>query len=135
MPTMTFPGKYESLPAISDFITQFARDIGFDEDGVYAVELAVDEACTNIIEHAYKHQDGKIVCKCTKINNGIKIVLEDQGRTFDPGTVPEVDPTLPLEKLSPRGAGIFLMRKMMDEVRFEFFPEKGNVLTMVKHMA
>lgn len=132
---MIFPGKYESLPAISDFITQFAREIGFDEDAVYAVELAVDEACTNIIEHAYKHENGKIVCKCSQINKGIKIVLEDQGRSFDPTNVPEVDPTLPLEKLSPRGAGIFLMRKMMDEVSFEFDPGKGNVLTMVKHMS
>jgi serine/threonine-protein kinase RsbW len=132
MPTLIFPGKYESLPAISDFVTKFAREVGFNEDAVYAVELAVDEACTNIIEHAYKHEEGDIVCACVEISNGIKITLLDQGETFDPRYVPEPDPALPLEKVSPRGAGLFLMRKMMDEVHFEFDPDKGNVLTMVK---
>lgn len=132
---MIFPGKYESLPAISAFVTQFARELGFDEDAVYAVELAVDEACTNIIEHAYKHDDGTIVCSCAELKKGIKITLEDQGKTFDPLEVPEPDPSLPLEKVSPRGAGLFLMRKMMDEVHFEFDPGKGNVLTMVKHIS
>lgn len=104
---MIFPGKYESLPAISAFVTQFARELGFDEDAVYAVELAVDEACTNIIEHAYKHDDGTIVCSCAELKKGIKITLEDQGKTFDPLEVPEPDPSLPLEKVSPRGAGLF----------------------------
>lgn len=134
MPTMKFPGKYESLPAISEFIKQIAREIGFNEDDVYAVELAVDEACTNIIEHAYKKAgSGIIVCSCQPIDTGLKITLKDRGNSFDPEKIQDVDTTLPLEDVSARGAGLFLMRKMMDEVEFKFDPISGNVLTMIKH--
>ncbi len=133
MPTMTFPGNYTSLPAISAFITQFAREAGFDEHDVYAVELAVDEACTNIIEHGYNSEPGEITCTCQSTEDSIKIVLKDRGKSFDPEKVPQPDPTLPLEEVSARGAGLFLMKKMMDEVHFDFDPANGNVLTMVKH--
>lgn len=131
---MKFPGKFESLPAISEFVTRNAREAGLNSKEVYAVELAVDEACTNIIEHAYRETySGEIVCSCQPVKQGLKIVLSDRGETFDPKSVPEPDPTVPLEQVSPRGAGLFLMRKMMDEVEFAFDPVNGNVLTMVKH--
>lgn len=133
MPTMKFPGSFESLPAISLFITAIARDIGFNEDEVYAVELAVDEACTNIIEHAYANKgSGDITCSCEQVGDGIEIVLKDQGKRFNPEGIPEPDPNLPLEKVSARGAGLFLMRKMMDNVEFKFDPMNGNVLKMYK---
>lgn len=131
---MRFPGKFESLPAISEFVTQIAREAGLNDSEVYAVELAVDEACTNIIEHAYRETfSGEIICSCQPIQQGLEIVLRDRGQTFNPNSVPDPDPTIPLEQISPRGAGLFLMRKMMDEVEFAFDPENGNVLKMVKH--
>lgn len=136
MPTMKFPGKFESLPAISEFVTQIAREAGLDSKEVYAVELAVDEACTNIIEHAYRETyAGEIECSCQPVKKGLKIVLRDRGKSFDPEVVPDPDLNLPIEEVSARGAGLFLMRKMMDEVEFTFDPENGNVLTMVKHKA
>ncbi len=133
MPTMKFPGSFESLPAISIFITSIAREIGFNEDEVYAVELAVDEACTNIIEHAYASKSsGEIICTCEQVDEGLEIVLKDQGKRFSPEGIPDPDPTVPLEKVSGRGAGLYLMRKMMDKVEFGFDPLNGNVLKMYK---
>jgi serine/threonine-protein kinase RsbW len=132
---MIFPGKYNSLPAIGEFISQVAREAGFNEDDVYAVELAVDEACTNIIEHSYAgRRDGEITCSCFFKPDGLEIILRDTGKSFDPENVPLPDSTQPLEKLSARGAGLYLMRKMMDEVKFEFNPKTGNVLSMFKRM-
>jgi serine/threonine-protein kinase RsbW len=133
MPTMKFSGTYESLPAISDFVRQIAGEAGLNEDDVYAVELAVDEACTNIIEHAYaKQKSGEIVCSCEAMSDGLEIVLMDQGKKFSPEGIPEPDPTLPLEQISARGAGLYLMRKMMDEIDFDYDPQQGNKLRMVK---
>jgi serine/threonine-protein kinase RsbW len=60
------------------------------------------------------------------------ITLQDRGKTFEPDYVPEPDFDVPLEELQTRGAGLFFMRKLMDEVRFDFDPQKGNVLVMVK---
>jgi len=53
MPTMIFPGNYESLEKIAEFVTAEARASGLNRTQVFAVETAVDEACSNIIEHAY----------------------------------------------------------------------------------
>jgi serine/threonine-protein kinase RsbW len=134
MPTKQFPGRYESLAPISEFVAQFATEAGFDSQGVYAVRLAVDEACTNIIEHGYGGEDrGDIQCTCDVLKDGVKITLQDWGRTFDPDAVPDPNFDVPLEKLEPRGAGLFMIRKIMDELHFELGTHDGNILVMVKN--
>jgi len=103
-----------------------------DEKEIYAVQLAVDEAASNIIEHAYGGENrGDIECTCTVSKNEIEVVLKDQGESFVPEEIPDLAIGAPLEDFGPRGAGLVLMNKLMDEVRFEFL-EGGNVLTMVK---
>ncbi|NJN43607.1 MAG: ATP-binding protein [Anaerolineae bacterium] len=52
--TATFPGQFKSLEKISQFVQKAASQAGLDEEALYSVELAVDEACSNIIEHAYQ---------------------------------------------------------------------------------
>ena len=129
----TFPGRFESLAVISKFVKKAAVEAGLNEHEIYAVELAVDEACSNIIEHAYGEEDaGKIHCTCRIITTGLLIILRDTGAPFDPDAVPDVDTKVKLEDRRPGGAGVFLMRKVMDKVEYEF--HKGeNVLTMVKN--
>lgn len=133
MATEKFPGRFESLAGIRKFVSEAAEEAGFDDKEIYAVELAVDEACTNIIEHAYGGEGkGEIICICNDINNGIEIILRDDGKQFDPADVKPPDFSVELEKLKPRGAGIFLIRNMMDDVDFKFSRESGNELRMVK---
>lgn len=133
MPTRKFPGEYKSLAAIGDFITKIAHAAGFDSSQIYAVQLAVDEACSNIIEHGYGGEGrGDIICECESIKGGLEIKLRDWGRSFDPGEISEPDYNVPLENLQSRGAGLFLMQKNMDEVQFHFDEDEGNLLTMVK---
>jgi serine/threonine-protein kinase RsbW len=132
--TKTFPGRLDSLEKISEFVQQVARSACLNERDVYAVQLAVDEACTNIIEHAYQGIGGNIVCMCDVENDGLKVVLLDQASPFNPEMQPEPDPNLPLDKVKSRGLGLFLMRKMMDIVKFEKSPEGGNRLTMIKRL-
>ncbi|MBL7161315.1 MAG: ATP-binding protein [Anaerolineales bacterium] len=133
MPTRTFPGQYQYLAEIGDFVTQIAKEAGFDSDQVYAVQLAVDEACANIIEHGYGGEGrGDILCSCDSTDEGITIVIKDWGQRFAPDEVPEPDYDVPLEKLQSRGAGLFLMSKLMDDVDFEFGDSDGNTLIMTK---
>lgn len=133
MSTETFPGRYESLEKICDFVTQAAENAELDESGVYACQLAVDEACTNIIEHAYGGEDrGDINCTCKVDEDKITIVLRDWGQPFDPEEIAPPNPNLPLEDVQSGGAGLFLIRKLMDEVRFRFSGKRGNTLTLVK---
>jgi len=120
------------LGNISLFVKKAAREAGLDEDAVYAVELAVDEACSNVIEHAYEAEGiGNIHCRCVVNDKGLLIEIRDTGKPFDPKLVPLADTTSDIWSRKPGGVGLFYMEKMMDEVQFEFTPQ-GNILRMVK---
>jgi serine/threonine-protein kinase RsbW len=131
--TATFPARFDSLSAVGEFVTRAAEAAGLDARAVYAVQLAVEEACANIIEHAYGGEGcGDIECTCIVNENGLTVILRDNGRPFDPTSVPEPDICASLEDRKARGLGLYLIRQLMDKVRFEFTPDSGNVLTMVK---
>ncbi len=131
--TLTFPGRFDSLAAISEFVVRAAEAAGFDAHAIYAVQMAVDEACSNIIEHAYGGEGhGTIECTCRIKDDELTVTLRDHGRPFDPTSVPEPDLHASLEERSGGGLGLYFMRQLMDEVHFEFTPDPGNVLTMVK---
>jgi serine/threonine-protein kinase RsbW len=133
MVTENFPSRFESLAGIRNFVNLAAKNAGFNEKEIYAVELAVDEACANIIEHAYDGEGkGQIECTCNDINGGLEIIIKDDGRPFDPDSVPSPDFSVDLEDLQPRGAGLFIIRNLMDDVSFTFSKNKGNILRMVK---
>lgn len=133
MASKVFPGKFASLEKISDFILEYAEASGLDDNATYAVQLAVDEACSNIIEHAYGGEGlGDIECTCNVLDDGLEIVLRDKGKAFNPDEVQEIEVGVPLEELGNRGAGIFLINKLMDEVRFEFSKNDGTTLVLKK---
>ena len=134
---LTVPGTFESLAQISDFIVQVARDAGFDDDGVFHVQMAVDEACSNIIEHAYGGGlTGDIELTCVReAGNHLRIDIRDQGRPFNPDDVPAPsfrNDMTDLDEMKVGGLGLFFMRKLMDEVTFHFEATTGNHLTMIK---
>ena len=132
--TVIFPGTFDSLTPISEFFTRAAQAAGLDGRAVYSVALAVDEACSNIIEHAYGGEGiGPIECTYHIDKEGLTVILRDQGSPFDSSCVPEPDLESELEKRDTGGLGIYFMCQMMDKVDFECAPDVGNVLTMVKH--
>ena len=133
MPTRKFSSNLENLEKICNFVTRYAVQAGLDERQVYAVQLAVDEAATNIIEHGYRCSDqGIFTITCKPEPEGLRVTLHDHAPPFDPEDIPAPVTNVPLEELKSRGLGIFLMRQMMDEVNYEFGGEKGNKLTLFK---
>jgi serine/threonine-protein kinase RsbW len=133
---LTVPGQFERLAQIAEFITQAAREAGLTDDDVFHVEMAVDEACSNIIEHAYADRSGDIELACSSSAPGaFEITIHDSGRSFNPEHVaaPHLGAPTDLEDLNEGGLGLYFMRKLMDEVRFEMVLDQGNTLTMTKH--
>ncbi|MCS7261215.1 MAG: ATP-binding protein [Anaerolineae bacterium] len=129
-----FPAQCESLAQIIAFVSEAAHQAGLSPDAVQAVQLAVDEACMNIIEHAYKDSaGGDIVCTCCIDSRGLTITLIDHGIPFDLDRVPPPCLSAHLEERSERGLGVYIMCRLMDEVRHTFSPQSGNVLTLVKY--
>jgi len=133
MVTERFSGYYKNLDRIREFVLEAASYAGLDEQAAYEVQSAVDEACTNIIEHAYGGEGpGEIICTCIDTGDGLKIVLQDFGKPFNPSSVPDPQVNVPLEDVKVGGLGIFFIRKLMDEVKFEFTPKYWNILTLFK---
>lgn len=134
MRTAIFPAKFDQLDSIRQFATQAAADAGMDESSACSVEMAMDEACSNIIEHAYEGMPtGDIECTCDSDGQTLTIIVRDHGQTFDVTAVAQPDISAALEDRPIGGLGVYLMRKLMDEVHYERMGESGNVLTMVKH--
>jgi serine/threonine-protein kinase RsbW len=131
--TLIFPGQFDSLALISEFVTRAAEAAGLDARAVYAVQMAVDEACSNIIEHAYGGEGrGTIKCTCRINDDGLTVILLDHGRPFDPTIAPEPNLNASLQDRDAGGLGLYFIRQLMDKVHFEFKPDLGNELTMVK---
>jgi serine/threonine-protein kinase RsbW len=128
-----FLGRYESLSSIRDFVLQAAQEAGLDRAGAYAIQLAVDEACSNIIDHAYGGENrGEIECETVVRSDGLEVYLSDRGKPFEPLDVPEPDLTRPIEEVVPRGVGFYLMKKMVDELEYHHSAAKGNVMRLFK---
>lgn len=129
-------GVYSNLTVICDFAQKFAVEAGFDPRSVYAVQMAVDEACSNIIRHGYGGEGkGKIYLDFVQLDDAIKVIIQDEGNTFDPNGVPLPDFYAPIEERPEGGLGLFLMRKLMDEVQFNFADDdksEMNTLVMIK---
>jgi serine/threonine-protein kinase RsbW len=130
--TKSFPGKYESLAGIGDFVRKIAQEAGFESLAVYSIEMAVDEACSNIIEHAYGGEEkGEINCTCSVNPESLTIVLKDRGKTFDPSKIPLPNLSKNLDDRQAHGLGLYFIRQWMDDVHFVSTGSE-NVLTMVK---
>ena len=133
MTTVVVPGRYENLEKVSEFVRQSALAAGLDSFAVYQVETAVDEACTNIIEHAYgKEGVGDIECTCEVKQGELTVVLRDWGKPFNPQKIRPPNLTAPLKKRQSHGLGLYFIQQWMDEIYFQFTGETGNVLTMIK---
>lgn len=130
--TITIPASTEYLTRVRRFVSGYAGKAGFSEAEIEEIRLAVDEACTNVIKHAYKNDGTKTI----QISLGLKenqliISLLDSGSTFDPGTYSNPDLQDRVRKKKRGGMGIYLIRKFMDKVEYR---QKGsqNELWMTK---
>jgi anti-anti-sigma factor len=133
--SLTVPAQLDSLSVIGEFVNSATRQAKMSEREAWQVQLAVDEAATNIIQHAYNGQATGNIRIEWSINEGeLRITLMDKGQPFDPSNVPEPDITSPFEGRQAGGLGIYLMHKMMDEVEY-VFDASGNTLTMRKRFA
>jgi anti-sigma regulatory factor (Ser/Thr protein kinase) len=134
MPSQRFTCSLQNLEKIYDYVTAYAKQAGLNESEIYAVQLAVDEASTNIMEHGYGREcPNRIDITCEILKNGLKVMIYDDADPFDPVSVPQPELNVSLDEVKPRGLGIFLMRKMMDEVSYQPSSEIGNTLTMIKY--
>jgi serine/threonine-protein kinase RsbW len=134
MVTMRWQADVDQLGAIRDFVAEASRSLGAGERAVLDLQLAVDEICSNSVRHGYGGREGQIEVTVERTGQSIEVVVRDWGRAFDPAQVPQPALDIPLEQRSLGGLGLYLVRQVMDDVRFEFDEDRGNSVTMVKRL-
>ena len=132
---LTVPSSTENLALIREFVGSIAMQSGMDAADTGKLELAVDEACANVIEHAYGNDTTKeVIIRARLDDETLSIDVEDTGRGFDPSSVKQDELEKLVEKRKTGGLGMRLMKTLMDEVRYEIEPGKKNELHMVKKL-
>jgi sigma-B regulation protein RsbU (phosphoserine phosphatase) len=128
-----FPARADHLCEARQRVRDTAGRYGFSPEDVGALVLAVDEACANIIRHAYGHdKPGDIVLEILESDDKIIFRLIDFASPVDPRAIRARD----LEDIRPGGLGVHFMREVMDEVEYMTPPRGvGNVLEMRKSLA
>ncbi|HEY2931631.1 MAG TPA: ATP-binding protein [Acidobacteriota bacterium] len=118
----------ELVQALTDNITKMMR---FDEDSAHWIGMSVRESMINAIRHGNQYQEGKKVDVTFEIYvDRLVISIDDEGRGFDPESLP--DPLAPENLLKPSGRGIFFVKSFMDQVNFLRSPAGGTRLRMMK---
>ena len=125
--------RLESLAAIRAFVEEACRRAGAAPSDAFDLKLAVDEACTNVIEHGYRGRlDGTIALECEAGADAIRVTIVDRGRPFAPGEVAEPDLEADWQSRRIGGLGWHLIRKSVDEIHYAPDASGGNRLTLVK---
>ena len=135
MPSYRFPARFEFLDEIRTRVGDEARSAGFSDKAIYAVQLAADEAASNIIEHAYAGRpDATFEMACEAREDQLIVVFTDQGKSFDFARVIKPDIKADLSERKIGGLGVYLMHKLMDDVQYRS-TGSDNVLTLTKRKA
>lgn len=130
--TLTVDAKVENLARIAEFLEKVLHDAGCPEETIFSVQLAVDEAGSNVMLYGYPDGDaGTLTITCEVGEGTIRLTLTDDGRPFDPLTIKPPDLDADLEHRRIGGLGVHFMRSVMDDVRYDYINGK-NVLCMIK---
>ena len=125
-------GRFDRLEHIARFVERAGQEAGLDEVAICRCQLAVDEACTNIIEHGYEGEGrGDIDIRCEGGAGELVITIWDNAQPFDPTGVPSPHLQARLDEMPVGGLGLYFMKQVMDAVEFSH-ERGGNKLVLVK---
>jgi serine/threonine-protein kinase RsbW len=125
----------ESLREFREFIREHCAQVpGVNNTILYDVQLAVDEACTNIITHGYQDLNpGSIIMDLEIDPEKLTVSLTDFGHSFEPSSAPIPDIHAPLEERELGGYGLFLIQQSVDEMDYQV-TEDGNKMILTKYL-
>jgi serine/threonine-protein kinase RsbW len=128
---ITLKAEINEIPGVSAALENVMQVHSFSNEEILDTQLAVEEAVTNIILHGYKGHAGDIHITCHATRGIIEIQIEDTAPPFNPLSVPDPDFTPDIRSRSMGGLGIFLFRKVMDDVIYRNDQGK-NILVLIK---
>lgn len=129
------PSSTENLAMIREFVASIGGRAGLPPSEVDDLTTAVDEACANVMEHAYGSDSTKEVSvRATFDNESVEILVIDTGTGFDPTSVEHKELAKLISARKSGGLGMRLIKLLMDEVHYQMIPGEKNELRMVKKL-
>lgn len=128
-------GRLENLRPLLDFVDGACARAGLAPDDAFAVRLAVEEVCTNIITHGYGGGgEQPVILTARREDDAFVVTAEDRAPLFDPAAAPAPDLRADWRTRPIGGVGWHLVRELMDEVHHTPVPGGGNLVTLVKRV-
>ena len=119
---------------LNEFVEEIGNEFSLTPDVVFNLNLVLEEAVVNVINYAYPKEEHQSIYLSASLREGsIVLILTDTGKEFDPTMAPDVDITLSADEREIGGLGIFLIRQIMNEVKYERIDGK-NILTLEKKL-
>lgn len=132
---LKIPSQSDNLSIIREVVAKVAAQVGFDSDEASKIELAVDEACTNVIKHAYGKNSNQMIDLSIKFDDKkLIIIVADKGKGFKPEDIKLPDLNESIKEGRRGGLGICLIRTLMDKVDFKIKPGSKNQVRMIKYI-
>jgi serine/threonine-protein kinase RsbW len=120
-----------NLITVEEFVNYFSIELGLDQEKINGLLLAITEATTNAIIHGNKNNKLKLVRIYVYVEDStLTVKIKDEGKGFDPTTVP--DPTDPENLLKDSGRGLYLMRVYMDSLTYNQTAEGTETILTIK---
>jgi len=134
---LVVPNDTQYLATVREEVTRVVEQSAFGLRERKLLILAVDEAVTNIMEHAYDNDlegelDVELILEADATR--FEVIIRDSGKEFDPSTVEIPDIATHVGKGQKHGLGIFLIRQIMDEINYSYVHGEKNQLQMIKYV-
>ena len=135
MEKLTIDAKIENLPAVTEFITQALEEKNCPMKIVMQMELVIEEIFVNIANYAYSSQEGTaVICRDFEENPvALNLIFMDSGKPYNPLEHEDPDISLKAEDREIGGLGIFLVKKNVDKISYEYKDGK-NILSIKKFL-
>ncbi len=132
---LTIPNDLSYLDIALSFIRETAAKFGFAKTELGQIELAGEEAVTNVIKHAFeKGEHSSFDITCERIPLGIKVIIKDKGIPFDASLLEQYDPAKVSADNRTAGMGVFLMKQAVDMVSFVNLGMEGKETHLTKYL-
>lgn len=133
MKEIVLPAKIENIPAATDFVNAALEDADCPMKAQMQIDVVIDELFGNIAQYAYPDGTGDVKVGIDVTDNAATLIFTDRGTPYNPLERKDPDTDAAIEDRDVGGLGIFLVKKTMDDVKYEFSNGK-NILTIIKRL-
>lgn len=135
MKELTIDAVLDSIPVITEFVDNQLEQFGCPMKAQVQINIAIDELFSNIVHYAYHPEVGPATVRVEVVEDPLSVIITfiDQGVPYDPLSMEDPDVTLPAEEREPGGLGIYLVKKNMNEITYEY-KDGRNILKIRKEL-